>query len=94
MQDNDLIPRDAAKKIVSLMICAPTIKIVAEHEIDDLPAVDAAPVRHGRWIDHKDEHKCSECGEYVYMDAYPWANLRYDYCPHCRADMKDGDPHA
>lgn len=44
MPNNDLISRDAAKEIVSFMACAPTIKIAAEHKIDDLPAVDAIPV--------------------------------------------------
>lgn len=44
VQNNDLISRAAAKKIVSIMICAPTIKIAAEHKIDDLPAVDAVSV--------------------------------------------------
>ena len=42
--EGDLISRAAAKKIVSLMICAPSVKIMAEHSIDDIPAVDAVPV--------------------------------------------------
>ena len=71
--------------------------------IDDLPAADVAPVRHGRWLDGH----CSECGaeatfttwtEPVY--DYDWEeNLYYshdeihneynetNYCPNCGAKM-------
>lgn len=52
---NDMIPKAAAKKIVSLMVCAPSVKIQAEHSIDNLPAVDAVPVV-----------RCSEC-KYAHM---------------------------
>ena len=87
MQNNDLISRDAAKKIVSLMVCAPTIKIVAEHEIDDLPAVDAAPVVHGRWIRiDKEKCKCSVCDVIHYIAQYPHGAI--DWCPNCGAKME------
>ena len=42
--------------------------------------MDAAPVRHGRWIDER----CSICGKYVYVGDTD------DYCPHCGAKM-DGE---
>ncbi|MBR2664826.1 MAG: hypothetical protein IKE25_14025 [Clostridia bacterium] len=46
-----------------------------------LPAIDAEPVRRGRWIDEN----CSECGHYVYRgDAR-------SYCPNCGARMGDVD---
>ena len=41
---DDLISRAAARKVVELMICPPTVRIAAAHDIDDIPAVDAAPV--------------------------------------------------
>ena len=79
MANDDLISRAAAKKIVSLMICAPTIKIEAEDSIDDIPAEDAAPVVHGEW---KWSHggECSECG-------FHNSNFDYRYCPMCGAKM-------
>lgn len=55
-----------------------------------LPTVDAAPVVHGRWIDHKDEHQCSVCKEFTVVDSYVWVQLRYDFCPNCGAKM-DGE---
>ena len=63
---------------------------VAIQELKGLPAVDAAPVVHGRWIDHKDEHQCSVCKEFIVVDAYAWIQLRYDFCPYCGAKM-DGE---
>ena len=96
---DDLISRAAAKKIVSLMVCAPSVKIQAEHSIDDLPAVDAAPVVHGRWIEYplclgyagtysEDHIVCSNCKSV-------WNIIEndtecFDYCPHCGAKM-DGE---
>ena len=58
------------------------------------PAVDAEPVRHGRWIPvelHKsfgvlNGVKCSMCGEGKVV-------RRYNYCPNCGARM-DGDVNA
>ena len=55
--------------------------------IESLPAVDAAPVVHGRWIDHKDEHQCSVCREHTIVDYYVWKHAKYDYCPNCGAKM-------
>lgn len=91
MPNNDLISRAALLK--DLSYCAPELwqdeeyikaKIMKQH------AVDAVPVVHGRWIDHKDEHQCSACKEFTVVDAYAWIQLRYDFCPYCGAKM-DGE---
>ena len=56
-------------------------------ELNCLPAVDAAPVVHGRWVyEHSDPAMipCSVCGYQVF---------RYNnthYCPNCGAKM-DGE---
>ena len=63
-----------------------------QDEIRDMvsrfPAADVAPVRHGRWIEHKHFHhdhyidstyECSEC-----KAEEP---LTSDYCPNCGAKM-------
>lgn len=57
-------------------------------EIEDFPATDVAPVRHGAWIDngacgYKWAFACSKCG---YIDGYPF-NDRHNYCPNCGARM-------
>ena len=58
--------------------------------IGDLPAVDAAPVKHGRW-----EHSptgypfCSNCKWCPEEDDM--THGRYKYCPNCSALMENGD---
>ena len=67
-----------------------------QDEIRDMvsrfPAADVAPVRHGRWIEHKHFHhdhyidstyECSEC-----KVEEP---LTSDYCPNCgvKMDLED-----
>lgn len=64
------------------------------------PAVDAEPVRHGRWIENEDTDvydgfwNCSECGHKIYSDLALMEELQEQgyalYCEHCGAKM-DGD---
>ena len=42
------------------------------------PAVDAVPVRHGKWIIEDGHVCCSECGE---------ISKEYNWCPYCGARM-------
>lgn len=58
--------------------------------IDVQPTIDAVPVVHGRWIDHKDEHQCSVCKESTIVDFYVWRAIQFDFCPYCGAKM-DGE---
>ena len=62
--------------------------------VENLPAADVAPVRHGRWefpifTDSDDgldpRVKCSECGS---VEA---AFARWKYCPNCGARMDKED---
>lgn len=52
--------------------------------IDNAPAVDVAPVKHGKWIINSDGYypQCSEC-----MMCEPRARVMTDYCPSCGAKM-------
>ena len=58
--------------------------------IEDMPAIEAKPVVHGRWIS-KNHHGyewvfvCSNCD---YIDGYPF-NDRFNYCPNCGAKMDE-----
>ena len=57
--------------------------------IKTAPTVDAAPVRHGRWIYHPDDlfpgdstQECSCCHEEEYLTL-----CNGNYCPNCGAKM-------
>lgn len=60
--------------------------------IKEMPAVDAEPVRHGRWIDPEDPvcYKCSVCGRAA-NQPYGYNVLFYARCPHCGAKMDKED---
>ena len=56
--------------------------------IQDAPAADVAPVRHGRWTLNKKygDYECSECGQGD-VKAMDFTNLKMRYCPNCGAKM-------
>lgn len=104
MKNDDLISRAAAIDALTDQNIARNFDNVCDGEIHqtkraairiiaNLPAVDAAPVVHARWIDYKDEHQCSKCREFTIVDFYVWKNMPFDYCPNCGANM-DGGPDA
>lgn len=66
----------------------------------EVPTIEAAPVRHGRWIEAEDDNGkdgivCSECGHFVPFDYEYFDNpshLKQDnkICNNCGAIMKNG----
>ena len=54
-------------------------------------ALQAAPVKHGRWIkDSSGAEFCSECNQYPYDDGeYHITNWHSCYCPNCGAKMDE-----
>ena len=67
------------------------IESVLEY-VENLPAVDVAPVRHGRWEKQSGLYSCSECGMTCPYDVQAdvieyWA---CNYCPNCGAKMDGG----
>lgn len=64
---------------------------VAIEGIENLPAADVAPVRHGRWIvfdsENPESKECTACG-YLFSRIHP-----SNYCPYCGAlmDGKEND---
>lgn len=68
-------------------------------KIENLPSVDAEPVRHGWWIpkthiDGEVTHECSYCGEEaIYYDNHQGGitSEPTDYCPYCGTKMDLGD---
>ena len=66
--------------------------------IEELPASDVVPVRHGQWIDNIEsgEYLCSACNENALSfrkDTIYGVNLYEvcltDYCPNCGAKMDE-----
>lgn len=100
---NDTISRAAAKQAVhDTIVSASTVARVWDM-IDQIPAVDAVPVVHGRWIDERGNAVgwddindccpkrscwCSVCGDWLTgSDQYATTG---NYCPNCGARM-DGE---
>ena len=58
--------------------------------LDEMPAADVAPVRHGCWVKEKSDvlihWYCSVCEKCYFLEE-PNA----DYCPNCGAKMDGGD---
>lgn len=61
--------------------------------IDSIPAIDAEPVRHGKWIMKNEmygEYECSEC-KFVDSNCSDYYGMHWvkdqNYCPHCGAKM-------
>ena len=60
--------------------------------LNQFPAADVAPVRHGRWEKQSGLYSCSECGKTCPYDVQA-AVIAYwacNYCPHCGAKMDGG----
>ena len=74
----------------------------AMNAIDEMPAADVAPVRHGHWIAEANwtlgdyYYTCSICREDFYMIVGTPSDNNYKYCPHCgaRMDEKECDENA
>ena len=59
---------------------------------DETPAVDAVPVRHGKWTRENNYGiwKCSECGCKVNRSNPLKGNIwNYYFCPNCGARMDE-----
>lgn len=76
---SDLIYREDAKDFVR-HARANGLDVI--EYLDEVPTVDAVPVRHGRWNNGYEVQNCSECG---YR-----GKRSYHYCPKCGARMDGG----
>lgn len=64
--------------------------------ICDAPAVDAEPVRHGKWLkpsrmlppEHHDKKRCSVCANFALNDRLGRVRPS-NYCPSCGAKMQE-----
>ena len=89
------------KKQRSVM-CDSCFMGMALDEIDNMPTIDAEPIRHGKWIERKvitdnkaieewQGAKCSVCGK-IHTTPYMYYFSHYDYCPNCGAKMDEVEP--
>lgn len=93
--NNDLISRSAAIEIAMLYCpdddgsCSKANIDIREmlDDLENLPAVDAEPVRHARWLPTNDDNKkrCSWCDVIHLIAQYPHGQA--NYCPNCGAKM-------
>lgn len=72
--------------------CPSKVKAVPVDVIEREPAVDAVPVRHGRWIKRgyacgENEYECSVCHETEWRTSAS----RMKYCMFCGARMDGGN---
>ena len=83
---NELISRSAVKDIAAKYGATDDFDML----IDQIPAVDAAPVRHGKWAHlGGDEWCCTACGDVIHTEG-SWEKPTKKYCSECGAKM-DGD---
>lgn len=54
-------------------------------DIEEFPAADVAPVRHGHWLTVGHLPWCSRCGSVVIIESH--------FCPNCGARMDGGEGH-
>lgn len=67
--------------------------------LDDIPAVDVAPVRHGRWYSRGGRFRCSVCDNKAFLKdiggtggwSHEYEQQKSPYCPNCGAKMDGGN---
>ena len=91
---DDYISREEAKRFFNLNFGGVSHAIIASRLLDEIPAADVSPVRHGRWdfAEHRFYHggfvtlfRCSECSVATDME--------HNYCPNCGCLMDGGINH-
>ena len=69
--------------------------------LNDAPAIDAEPVRHGRWIMRGGRFRCFECDAVALQKdeggtggfSHEYVYVKSSYCPNCGAKMDTEDNH-
>lgn len=98
---DDLISREAAIAIMQAkgemaMGTPANVFYCAAHMLEMMPAVDAEPVRHGRWVkasgmlppECHDKKRCSVCANFALHDRVGRVRPS-NYCPNCGAKMEE-----
>ena len=96
--DADTIKREVKHRCVLSPLDAPWPlaygNIDLPEIIDQMPTIEAEPVKHGRWEKNGEimmfgdiPVKCSQCGFKTLQDALH--KMDYHYCPNCGARMDE-----
>ena len=89
---DDLISRVAIKKRAIIMFGQLYVDV---RDVDAAPAVDAAPVVHGRWVRKAKKVTCSHCGGFADWTSSGgwWEQIERPHCGHCgaRMDLPEGE---
>ena len=73
---------------------AKVIAMEVSQEVSDMPAVDAEPVKHGKWMtaggmfptERHGRKFCSACAKFALNDYFGRERLSL-YCPNCGAEL-------
>lgn len=91
---SDLISRKAVINIIHKEIEEVTdylqhdVLIDVEFEVDELPAIKAKEVVHGKWIYNEYyTWECGNCGFHPFKGFIP-KEPGFNYCPNCGCDMR------
>ncbi len=70
--------------------CVSNVLEYVKEEVDDIPAADVRPERHGSWWHDGEGHAICTCCNGASDEPYA---IYYNFCPNCGAKMdgKDGD---
>lgn len=68
--------------------------IAAQNAIDEMPTVDAQPVKHGHWIElpkalNRDENPC-QCSNCKHVISFYYGYPKSKFCDECGAKMDGG----
>ena len=64
--------------------------IAFRDEVNQIPIIEAEPVKHAHWIKQKREiFKCSNCGNYLDFGGVNAGRGDANYCPNCGAKMDE-----
>ncbi|MCD7863604.1 MAG: hypothetical protein LUG61_08915 [Lachnospiraceae bacterium] len=92
-----MMPHDKCGEEMPEEMAATDMAVSVIQKIDEMPAADVEPVRHGGWkyIDYGDGDywaECQECGEQykVKNGDFDLFDECYHYCPACGAKMDGG----
>lgn len=92
----EYIEREAFRKmLVDRQITTNFFRPLERHEdgciiemLDETPAADVEPVRHGRWVKDRDgDEYCENCFRYMPVREITGDPSANDYCPNCGAKM-------
>lgn len=98
MKNEDLISREEALKVVNAYdyrdFTVEQVKTITDgcaEEISRLPAVDAEPVRYGKWGDQcRGKERVCSCCKHNFDNTCNDIDNEWMFCPHCGARMDEG----